>query len=102
MTEALKWLAENLEEVALDQEAEGFDPEGEGVPMVPISSCSVEAMDNSLFQNLLRGIGIQPPNDEQVHSFGKILYLFIYLLNENQTTSIVFFFIIGNVLENTK
>nr|CAB3517255.1 unnamed protein product [Spodoptera littoralis] len=37
LTEALKWLAENLEEVALDQEAEGYDPESEGVPLLPLS-----------------------------------------------------------------
>ncbi|XP_046963189.1 protein timeless homolog [Vanessa cardui] len=65
LTEALKWLAENLEEVALDQEAEGFDPESEGTPLVPISSESVEAMDNPLFVKVLKSIGIVPPSDEQ-------------------------------------
>ncbi|XP_050343206.1 protein timeless homolog [Nymphalis io] len=65
LTEALKWLAENLEEVALDQEAEGFDPTSEGTPLVPISSESVEAMDNPLFMKVLKSVGIAPPSDEQ-------------------------------------
>nr|XP_021188135.2 protein timeless homolog isoform X2 [Helicoverpa armigera] len=65
LTEALKWLAESLEEVALDQEAEGYDAEGEGIPLVPISQESVEAMDQELFKNVLRGVGVVPPFDEQ-------------------------------------
>ncbi|KAL0882454.1 hypothetical protein ABMA27_000930 [Loxostege sticticalis] len=65
LTESLKWLAESLEEVALDQEAEGFDPTAEGVPLVPISSESVDAMENDLFQKVLKGVGVTPPNDEQ-------------------------------------
>ncbi|XP_031767070.2 protein timeless homolog isoform X2 [Galleria mellonella] len=65
LTDGLKWLAENLEEVALDQEAEGYDPTAEGVPLVPISSESVEAMENKFFQQILKGIGVVPPSDEQ-------------------------------------
>ncbi|CAH0605836.1 unnamed protein product [Chrysodeixis includens] len=64
-TEALKWLAENLEEVALDQEAEGYDPESEGTPLVPIGQEAVDAMDNELFKKLLLGVGVVPPSDEQ-------------------------------------
>ncbi|XP_039749472.1 protein timeless homolog [Pararge aegeria] len=64
-TEALKWVAENLEEVALDQEAEGFDPSAEGTPLVPISSESAEAMDSTLFVKVLKSIGVLPPSDEQ-------------------------------------
>lgn len=67
LSEALKWLAENLEEVSLDQEAEGYDPEGEGVPIVPISTDAVEAMQNKQFQTILKGLGIKPPQDEQVN-----------------------------------
>ena len=66
LTEALKWLAESLEEVALDQEAEGYDPQGEGIPLVPISQESVEAMDSKLFKKVLQGVGVVPPFDEQV------------------------------------
>ncbi|KAG7308218.1 hypothetical protein JYU34_006890, partial [Plutella xylostella] len=65
LTEALRWLAENLEEVALDQEAEGFDPTSEGTPLVPIASESVSAMENELFQKVLKGVGVMPPSDEQ-------------------------------------
>ncbi|KAJ8733265.1 hypothetical protein PYW08_001563 [Mythimna loreyi] len=65
LTEALKWLAESLEEVALDQEAEGYDPEGEGIPLVPISQESVEAMESELFKKVLLGVGVVPPFDEQ-------------------------------------
>ncbi|KAM3967206.1 circadian regulator timeout [Aphomia sociella] len=65
LTDALKWLAENLEEFALDQEAEGYDPSAEGIPLVPISSESVQAMENKLFQKLLKGVGVAPPSDEQ-------------------------------------
>ncbi|XP_049869881.1 protein timeless homolog [Pectinophora gossypiella] len=64
-SEALRWLAENLEEVALDQEAEGYDPEAEGTPLVPISKESVAAMQSQLFQKVLQGVGVQPPSDEQ-------------------------------------
>lgn len=65
LSEALKWLAENLEELALDQEAEGYDPNSEGTPLVPITDESTEAMDNELFKQVLLGIGVVPPNDEQ-------------------------------------
>lgn len=65
-SEALSWLAENLEEVALDQEAEGFDPSSESTPLVPISRCAVEAMGSPLFERLLQGVGVAPPADEQV------------------------------------
>ncbi|XP_045534789.1 protein timeless homolog isoform X2 [Papilio machaon] len=63
--EALKWVAENLEEVALDQEAEGYDPNAEGTPLVPISDDSVQAMENQMFHKVLKGIGLLPPADEQ-------------------------------------
>ncbi|KPJ08860.1 Protein timeless-like [Papilio machaon] len=63
--EALKWVAENLEEVALDQEAEGYDPSAEGTPLVPISDDSVQAMENQMFHKVLKGIGLLPPADEQ-------------------------------------
>lgn len=66
LSEALRWLAENLEEVALDQEAEGYDPDAESIPLVPISKEAIEAMDNSLFKKILNGVGITPPFDEQV------------------------------------
>ncbi|KAJ0178758.1 hypothetical protein K1T71_005533 [Dendrolimus kikuchii] len=65
LVEGLRWLAENLEEVALDQEAEGYDPETEGIPLVPISKEAVEAMENSLFKRVLDGVGVIPPFDEQ-------------------------------------
>lgn len=59
-------MAENLEEVALDQEAEGYDPESEGTPLVPISQEAVDAMANDMFKKLLLGVGVVPPSDEQV------------------------------------
>lgn len=62
----LKWVAENLEEVALDQEAEGYDPNAEGIPLVPISNDCVQAMEEELFKKILMGVGIMPPSDEQV------------------------------------
>ncbi|XP_068631515.1 protein timeless homolog [Battus philenor] len=65
LSEALKWLAENLEEVALDQEAEGYDSTAEGTPLVPISEDSVKAMENVMFHNVLKGVGVLPPADEQ-------------------------------------
>ncbi|XP_063619541.1 protein timeless homolog [Cydia splendana] len=65
LTEPLKWVAESLEEVALDQEAEGFDPTAEGIPLLPLSSECVDAMENELFKKVLMGIGIMPPSDEQ-------------------------------------
>lgn len=65
-SEALRWLAENLEEVALDQEAEGYDPTAEGTPLVPVGEASVRAMDDQGFLQVLRGVGLSPPADEQV------------------------------------
>ncbi|CAH0763660.1 unnamed protein product [Diatraea saccharalis] len=65
LIESLKWLAENLEEVALDQEAEGYNPNSEGTPLVPISEEAVDAMENELFQRVLKGVGVTPPSDEQ-------------------------------------
>ncbi|KAL4716642.1 hypothetical protein ACJJTC_008277 [Scirpophaga incertulas] len=65
LIDSLKWLAENLEEVALDQEAEGFDSTAEGTPLVPITGEEVQAMDSELFQQVLKGIGVVPPSDEQ-------------------------------------
>ncbi|CAG4919431.1 unnamed protein product [Colias eurytheme] len=64
-TEALTWLAENLEEVALDQEAEGYDPTSEGTPLVPISKDSIDAMEDKMFQKVLKAVGVMPPSDEQ-------------------------------------
>lgn len=52
----LKWVAENLEEVALDQEAEGYDPNAEGIPLVPISNDCVQAMEEELFKKILMGL----------------------------------------------
>lgn len=76
LTEALKWLAENLEEVALDQEAEGFDPTADGTPLVTISKESVDAIENDLFKKVLAGVGVIPPNDEQVNTYiNKITFL---------------------------
>lgn len=62
-------MAENLEEVALDQEAEGFDPAADGTPLVTISQESAAAMESDLFKKVLEGVGVNPPNDEQVTYF---------------------------------
>lgn len=64
-TEALQWVCESLEEVALDQEAEGYNPDGESVPLVPIMLPCAEAMQNTLFQETLKCIGVDAPSDEQ-------------------------------------
>lgn len=93
LSEALKWLAENLEEVALDQEAEGFDPTADGTPLVTISKESVDAIENDLFKKVLAGVGVIPPNDEQVSqhflkqncssyiSFGYLFNIFSFYKN---------------------
>lgn len=74
-------MAESLEEVALDQEAEGYDPAAEGTPLVPISREAVEATASPLFAEVLRGIGVVPPADEQVlPAAAPRRSLFIYLL----------------------
>lgn len=70
----MRWLAECLEEVALDQEAEGFDPAADGTPLVTISKSSAEAIQDELFQKVLEGVGLVPPFDEQVSYFA--LYFF--------------------------
>lgn len=62
----------------MDQEAEGFDPEAEGTPLVPISQESVDAMGSELFKKLLLGVGVVPPFDEQVLYSIYLQYLFVF------------------------
>lgn len=80
----MEWLAENLEEVALDREAEGFDPAAEGTPLVPISREAVNAMDDDFFRRVLRGVGVVPPANEQVRS------IYIRMVNVGLTRRVSF------------
>lgn len=63
-SDTLKFVAESLEEVALDQEAEGYNPDDEGVPLVMLAD-PMNAMENKIFQNALRALGIVAPSSEQ-------------------------------------
>lgn len=74
----LKWIIESMEEVALDQEAEGFDPDAVSIPIVPLNSDCITAMSNTIFQTVLRCVGIMPPADEQVSSTTSISELKIH------------------------
>lgn len=65
MTEALDWLKESFSDVADDLE-ENPDDNDEGVPLVAILECSLNAMENENFLKLLRGFGVKEPANEQV------------------------------------
>lgn len=93
LSEALKWLAENLEEVALDQEAEGFDPNADGTPLVTISKESVDAIENDLFKKILAGVGVVPPNDEQVSIITTSLKNILRAISVLSTYSFYFLFL---------
>ena len=58
-----------MEEVALDQEAEGFDPDAVSIPIVPLNDDSITALSSTIFQTALRCVGIVAPIDEQVCLF---------------------------------
>ncbi|KAF7271216.1 hypothetical protein GWI33_015878 [Rhynchophorus ferrugineus] len=61
MQEALEWLKESLSDAIEDYEVEN----NEGIPLVPVMDYAETAMENADFQQMLKGIGISPPFDEQ-------------------------------------
>jgi hypothetical protein len=63
MTEAVRWIASSLEDVAVDREADG---DQESVPLVPIGEEAMTAMEEPQFLKLLTALDIVPPSDEQV------------------------------------
>lgn len=65
-----------MEEVALDQEAEGFNPDAVSIPIVPLNDDCTTAMSNTIFQTMLRCVGIVAPADEQVNVFRCLYFLF--------------------------
>ena len=52
-----------MQEVADDREA---DPDEEPIPVVPMTEETENAMDNTIFQKLLKKLGVTPPANEQV------------------------------------
>lgn len=65
MQDALEWLKDNFSDAADDVE-EDDDNDENGIPLVTILDCSVEAMENSDFQKLLIAFGVSKPASEQV------------------------------------
>ncbi|KAF7408535.1 hypothetical protein HZH66_003072 [Vespula vulgaris] len=61
MKESLEWIKESLEDALEDRDEES----SEGIPLVPLTDYSSNAMESSSFQKLLRAMGIVPPADEQ-------------------------------------
>lgn len=61
MKESLEWIKESLEDALEDRDEES----SEGIPLVPLTDYSSNAMDSKSFQKLLRAMGIVPPADEQ-------------------------------------
>ncbi|KAI4503488.1 hypothetical protein M0802_001710, partial [Mischocyttarus mexicanus] len=61
MTESLEWIKESLEDALDDRDEESM----EGIPLVPLTESSSNAMDSINFQKLLRAMGISPPMNEQ-------------------------------------
>lgn len=61
MTEPLEWIKESLEDALDDRDEEST----EGIPLVPLTESSSNAMDSKNFQKLLRAMGMQPPMNEQ-------------------------------------
>lgn len=65
LEEALEWIRESFSDAAEDMENDPSDDDESGVPIVPILDCAIQAMENPLFQKLLKAFGIQRPFDEQ-------------------------------------
>lgn len=61
MQEALGWLKESLSDAIEDYEVGN----NEGIPLVPVMDYAEAAMENADIQQMLKGIGICPPFDEQ-------------------------------------
>ena len=61
MEEALEWIKESVQDVLDDRDEES----SEGIPLVPLTDCSLAAMDSPSFQKLLRAMGFVPPADGQ-------------------------------------
>ncbi|XP_014609708.1 PREDICTED: protein timeless homolog isoform X1 [Polistes canadensis] len=61
MTEPLEWIKESLEDALDDRNEEST----EGIPLVPLTESSSNAIDSINFQKLLRAMGMQPPMNEQ-------------------------------------
>ncbi|XP_015190382.1 PREDICTED: protein timeless homolog isoform X2 [Polistes dominula] len=61
MRESLEWIKESLEDALDDRDEEST----EGIPLVPLTENSSNAMDSKNFQTLLRAMGMHPPMNEQ-------------------------------------
>lgn len=62
MEQPIRWLSELLKDTADDREEDGeFEP----VPILALSDSCSEAMEDSIFQNLLKLIGVHPPVTHQ-------------------------------------
>ena len=59
------WIQRSMQEVADDREA---DQDEEPIPVVPMTEETENAMDNTVFQKLLKKLGVTPPANEQVRN----------------------------------
>lgn len=66
MSEALEWIRESFSDAAEDMENDPDDTDETGIPLVPILDCSVSAMEDTQFLELLLAMGVKKPADEQV------------------------------------
>lgn len=65
MQEALEWLKDSFSDAVEDIDGDDDNSEN-GIPLVTILDCSVQAMENSDFQKLLIAFGVSKPASEQV------------------------------------
>ena len=59
------WIQRSMQEGADDREA---DQDEEPIPVVPMTEETENAMDNTVFQKLLKKLGVTPPANEQVRN----------------------------------
>lgn len=64
LNDALEWIKENFED-AMEDLADEDDENG--IPIVAILDCAVNAMDNPLFLKMIKSMGINEPADAQVN-----------------------------------
>ncbi|XP_062536634.1 protein timeless homolog isoform X2 [Armigeres subalbatus] len=66
MKEAVDWLIESFVEACDDYDEDIEDPD-DGVPLVPIMQAQRDALESSQFKELLKGLGLESPVDNEAY-----------------------------------
>ncbi|XP_033625344.1 protein timeless homolog [Asterias rubens] len=61
-TEQIRWIQNGLRSTAADREKDGDE---QAIPIVPLSEENEDAMDNKVFQNFLKTVGISAPSSHE-------------------------------------